>query len=188
MGRNYQRSTMPEFRTSEFEESYDAFLEGDSEEIKGGKLLAQRIRSLDPAPARCLPSTASAKEAVDLMRKHKHGAVLIVDDGELKGIFTERDVLVKCLGETSTDLKMIPITQVMTADPETLELGNGIGYALNAMHTGGYRHIPIVDDEGGWHIVSVRDIVSWVVHLFPDAILNLPPEQGLHRPELESGG
>ena len=176
-----------ELRTSEFEEAYDAFLEGDDEEVRGGALLARRIRHLEPAPAQCLVPESTVQEAVDFMRENSIGCVLVTEGSELLGIFTERDVLLKCLGD-ETDLSKMILSDVMTRSPETVSMHSGIAYALNAMHLGGYRHIPVEGDDGSWFVVSVRDITSWVVDLFPDAVLNLPPEQRVREPGKATGG
>jgi len=65
----------------------------------------------------------------------------------------------------------------MTADPESLQSGDGIAWALNLMCIGGYRHVPLTDDDGRpTGVVSVKDIVEFIVDLFPDEILNLPPD------------
>ncbi len=178
---------MAGFRKSEFEEEYDASLEGDEAEINGRALLARRIHHLEPAPAKCLEPDVTVQEAVDLMREHSFGCVLVVDDDALVGIFTERDVVLKCL-DGDADLSRMKLSEVMTASPETLSMKAGIAYALNAMHTGGFRHIPVSSKDGTWYVVSVRDIVSWVVDLFPDAVLNLPPEERVREPGKETGG
>ena len=172
---------------SEFEEEYDSFLVGDDQRITGTALLGKRIQHLEPAPAKCLAPEVTVREAVDLMREHGFGCVLVVEDKELVGIFTERDVLLKCL-DGSADLDRLTLSDVMTPSPETVSKTAGIAYALNAMHTGGYRHIPVEGEDGSWSVVSVRDIVSWVVDLFPNAVLNLPPDEELREPEKETGG
>jgi CBS domain-containing protein len=65
----------------------------------------------------------------------------------------------------------------MTPDPETLRPDHGIALALNRMTDGGYRHIPLVDAEGRpVGIVAMRDIVRFIVSMFPDAVLNVPPD------------
>jgi CBS domain-containing protein len=68
----------------------------------------------------------------------------------------------------------------MTRDPETLGPDHSIAVATNRMHLGGYRHIPIVDPKGApVGIVSVRDIVDYLIGLFPQAVLNLPPDDSI---------
>ena len=68
----------------------------------------------------------------------------------------------------------------MTRDPECLTPDDGIAYALNKMAVGGFRHIPLVDTQGSPQgIVAMRDIVEYLVDLFPQGVLNLPPSPNL---------
>jgi CBS domain-containing protein len=100
--------------------------------------------------------------------------VLVGSSGRLVGIFTERDVLTKVVFRH--DGPLTPLESVMTPNPETLEAGATINYALNMMSVGGYRHIPIVDrDHKPVGVLSVRDIVDFLVQLYPEEVLNLPP-------------
>jgi CBS domain-containing protein len=65
----------------------------------------------------------------------------------------------------------------MTEKPETLRRQHGIAQALNQMSEGGFRHVPIVDAAGRpVGIISMPDIVRFIVSLFPDAVLNVPPD------------
>jgi len=65
----------------------------------------------------------------------------------------------------------------MTPDPEVLGLADPIAYALNKMSVGGFRHIPLVDATGRpVGIVSVKDIVDYIVDFFPNDVLTVPPE------------
>jgi CBS-domain-containing membrane protein len=69
------------------------------------------------------------------------------------------------------------VARFMTPDPETLQLDDPIVWALNRMSVGGYRHVPLVDDEGRpVGILSVKDIVHYIVALFPNEVLTLPPD------------
>jgi CBS domain-containing protein len=92
------------------------------------------------------------------------------------GIFTERDVLWRVVPR-AVDLDATPVSEVMTRDPETLPADCQMAQALRTMALGGYRHIPLVDDSGRpTGLVSMRQIVESLVELFPDEILNAPPE------------
>ena len=175
-----------EDRVSEFEEEYDAFLAGDEQEVLGGALMRERVAWLQPAEAVHVPPSTTVAEAVELMNEKRIGALLVVEEGALRGIFTERDVLRKAF---DGDPKALTVGELMTPDPETVDLSDGIAYALNKMHLGGYRHIPVCDRAGGtWRMISVKDVVRWIVELFPDAILNLPPEPGIRQPNEPTGG
>ena len=68
---------------------------------------------------------------------------MVVDNGKLVGIFSERDALMKLNIDAPKFLKR-PISQFMTPDPVTLETNDKIAFALHKMNVGGYRHIPIL--------------------------------------------
>ncbi|MFI5184279.1 MAG: CBS domain-containing protein, partial [Vicinamibacteria bacterium] len=64
----------------------------------------------------------------------------------------------------------------------------GIAFALNRMIIGGFRHIPIVADEGTpLAVLSLREVVSFVVSLLPARVLNLPPEPHLAARSADGG-
>lgn len=160
---------------SEFEEEYDAVAEGDERLIRGA-LLQEPIRALNPSPPVSLPSSALVGDALRIMKEKHFGCVLVVDGGKVVGIFTERDVVHRVAG--NPEVVRQPVSAVMTQNPDVLGLEDGIAFAMNEMVVNGYRHIPIVDKKDGrpLGIISVRDIVKYIVSLFPDAVLNLPPE------------
>ncbi len=174
--------------TSEFDEAYeDDMTRRESEEQKlGEKILGASLRSLNPRPAVTMPATTPIEDAVRTMLDQKIGAVLVTKDARPIGIFTERDVLLKvALGDVAKDR---PVSEVMTSDPETLSLDDGIAFALNRMVERGYRHIPIVDDQGrALGVLSVRQVVAYMVSLMPGRVLNLPPEPDLEARSPEGG-
>jgi CBS domain-containing protein len=149
---------------------------------------AQFSTALMRRPIRALPTLkppinvargTTIREAVDAMNRGSVGCVLVVDGGSLAGVFTERDVLTKVVSR-GIDPDATPIERVMTADPECLTLDDGIAYALNKMSVGGFRHIPLVDERGRpTGVVTMRNIVDYLVHLFPSQVLNLPPSPAL---------
>lgn len=135
--------------------------------------LYQPIRRLNPRSPLCVAPSASLREAVGIMREHHTGCVLVVEAERLVGILTERDLLVKT---EMPDLDR-PVTDLMTRDPEVLRLDDPIVWALNRMSVGGYRHVPLVDDGGRpVGMASVKDVVHYIVALFPNEVLTLPPD------------
>jgi CBS domain-containing protein len=125
-------------------------------------------------PPVTVPPSATVRAAVEAMNERRVGCVLVVDGDRLVGVFTERDVLTKlALGH---GLDATQVEEVMTPDPECLTLDDGIAYALNMMSVGGFRHIPLVDaDQRPTGVVAMRNIVDYIVDLFPSEVLNLPP-------------
>ena len=143
----------------------------------GAAILHQPIRVLVTLrPAVCVGPTTSVRAAIEQMNQHSAGCVLVEEKGQLTGIFTERDVLTKVVGG-GLDLDRMTVGAVMTHNPESLSPDDRVSHALNKMSVGGFRHIPVVDDDG--HpvgVVSMRNVVDYMVDLFRTEILNLPPE------------
>lgn len=134
-----------------------------------------------------LNSGRSVHEAVDLMQKKQHGCVLIVKDGKLAGILTERDVLMKAIG-SGKDMTKMKVDEIMTPDPEAFEADDSVAFILNAMSVGGYRHVPIVDEHNKpIAVVSIRDIVTFLVEHFPEEVLNLPPRPIRRTDQIDGG-
>ena len=106
---------------------------------------------------------ATARDAIKIMRARGGGSVLIVDEEEdLLGIFTERDALTKLFQQGNESLDQ-PIVNVMTPRPTTLHMDDSIVFALHHMHVGGYRYIPLFDEEDKLaRIVSVRSMVDYL--------------------------
>jgi CBS domain-containing protein len=153
-------------------------------------IVSEDIRALGLGPAITVRSDASLFETVQTLQREHIGCVLVTDgSGKLVGIFTERDLLAK-VALRSLDWSAERVADYMTPDPETLHPEDRIAWALKLMHIGGYRHVPLTDQEGRpVGVVSIKDIVDFIVDLFPSPVLNLPPDP--HRKvwvEDESGG
>ena len=96
------------------------------------------------------------------MRGDGVDAVLVVDGDRLKGIFTERDALLKLAGRS---LAGITVRDVMTKDPVVLREDDTIAVAINKMAVGGFRHIPLVDAGRPTGIVTARDVFHRIAEI-----------------------
>jgi CBS domain-containing protein len=173
---------------SEFEDEYSESLAGEFRKLQGA-LLGDTVRLLAPSEPIRLTAEATVREAVAEMVANRRGAVLIVDaDGRLSGIFTERDVLTRVVGQ-GRDARRTVLDEVMTRDPEALTPNDRICYAVNRMNNAGYRTVPLVDaDRRPIGIVTVNDVVRWLAEIFPEAVLNLRPGDAIKRPlEIDAG-
>ena len=103
--------------------------------------------------------TATVVEAARLMKQHVIGALLVVDQSRLIGIFTERDALFRVLA-AGLDPESTRLADVMTADPQTIHPDEPFLRALRIMYRGGFRHLPVVEDGRPFGIVSVRDALD----------------------------
>ncbi|MBI4572332.1 MAG: CBS domain-containing protein [candidate division NC10 bacterium] len=134
-----------------------------------------------------VPLGTTIGQAARVMKERRIGCVLVEDGGKVVGIFTERDILTKLVG-TGYDPAKVQVDGVMTRDPETLTPEDPIAFAMQIMSVGGFRHVPLVDaDRRPVGILSVKDIVDYLVEHFPREVLNIPPEPGKHARIPEGG-
>jgi CBS domain-containing protein len=124
-------------------------------------LLRDRIERLWPKSPSTVSPESSVGDVLNKMVDERIGCVMIVDQGKLIGIFSERDALMKLNTDAPKFLKR-PISQFMTADPVTLETNDRIAYALHKMNVGGYRHVPILFDGKLAGVISIRDILRYL--------------------------
>lgn len=173
---------------SEFQDEYSESLEGEFRELEGA-LLGDTVKLLAPSEPIRLTADTSVEDAIDRMVTSHRGAVVIVDGaGRLEGIFTERDVLIRVLGQ-GRDPRRTALHEVMTRDPEALAPTDRICYAVNRMNSAGFRTIPLVDEaRRPIGIVTVNDVVKWLAEIFPEAVLNLRPGDRLKNPSQVDAG
>ena len=128
-------------------------------------------------------------EAINLFNDKDVGCVLVIEKESKKliGIFTERDVIRKII-INHVDIHKETIEKYMTKKPDALYLTNPITYALNRMTAGGYRHVPLVDENNcPVGFISIRDIVDHLADYYSNKILNLPPSSH-SRQRYQEGG
>ena len=106
-----------------------------------------------------LPGTATVREASRLMAEHGVGAVLVMAGSALEGIFTERDALNRVLAE-GRDPDTTELSDVMTANVVTLGPTAAAVDALRLMSEIGFRHLPVVENDHVYGIISLRDFIG----------------------------
>jgi CBS domain-containing protein len=103
--------------------------------------------------------SANLMEAVHAMSAGRSGSVLVLQSGSLVGIFTERDILRALAQSAKADLARISsVTQWMSQDPVTIGPDTTVAEALNQMLFGGFRHLPVMDEDAVVGMVSMRDL------------------------------
>jgi CBS domain-containing protein len=173
---------------SEFEDEYSESLDTEFRKLQGA-LLEDTVRLLAPSEPLRLTAEHSVARAIQAMVQNRRAAIVIVDDaGRLIGIFTERDVLTRVMGAGRVARDTL-LRDVMTPEPESLRPDDRICFAINRMHAGGFRSLPLVDDE---HrpigIITVNDVVRWLAEIFPEAVLNMRPGDRLKNPaQIDAG-
>ena len=105
------------------------------------------------------PPGASIREVAGLMGNQATAAMLVVEDGRLCGIVTDRDLRARCLATGHSP--ELPIASIMTADPRTLGPEHPAFEALMVMTRRGIDHLPVVDNGEIRGLVSTRDLLRW---------------------------
>jgi CBS domain-containing protein len=132
-------------------------------------------RLLPPGGPTHIGPEQTVADAVAVMRRDDVGCVLVCEGPRLLGIFTERDLMRRVLaaGKPLTT----PVSACMTPYPVTVHPKESISSAIRRMEEGGYRHLPMVDEAfRPLGVLSVKQIVHYLVEYFPATVYNLPPD------------
>ena len=103
-------------------------------------------------------------DAAKQMADRDIGAVPVIENDRLVGIFSERDLLHR-VAATGRDFDRTRLAEVMTAQPVTVDASIAVVKALEVMQDGGFRHLPVMRDGQPIGIVSMRDIPAeyWIM-------------------------
>ncbi len=124
------------------------------------KLVGVPLSEVHPHLPMTIASTATAADAVRQMQEASVGCLIVADDGAVRGILSERDLVLKTDG---VPLDAIPVSALMTADPVVLRPDDSVAVAIHKMAVGGFRHIPLVSDGRATGIVSARDLFRYIL-------------------------
>ncbi len=105
------------------------------------------------------PPETLVSKAAKLMASKNVGALMVVEDGRLVGIFTERDVVFRVVAR-GLDARTTAVSEVMSPAPHTVHPDKPFGYALLVMHENGFRHLPVVEHGKPIGIVSARSAMD----------------------------
>jgi CBS domain-containing protein len=152
--------------------------------VSRADLRSELVRVLARPQPRSISAGTPLADAFAAMREGRGEAVMICDGQRLRGILTERDVLRRVLGHDVDPGR--PVDEFMTADPDTLRPDATLLQAMQMMERGGYRNLPLVDEEGNLvGLLRQQDLLEYIAEAFPQEILNLPPRphQLMEEPE-----
>jgi CBS domain-containing protein len=122
----------------------------------------------------CIRPDTALSEAIEQMKKDEGGCAIVCNEaGDVVGIFTERDLLNKIVGQ-EIDMAA-PVSRWMSAEVETLTPDANIGDAVRVMNEKGYRNIPLVKDNQLIGSISVFDVITYLAESYPKETMNLPP-------------
>jgi CBS domain-containing protein len=113
-------------------------------------------------PVYSVSPNATVREALELMAKHNIGALLVLDDDLLVGIFSERDYARKVAlkDKSSSDAR---VSEIMTSKVITINTKHTIDQCMQIMTDKHIRHLPIVDDQKVIGLISIGDVVREMI-------------------------
>jgi CBS domain-containing protein len=108
-----------------------------------------------------VPSDATVYSAMQMMADKDVGALLVIDQGQLVGVVSERDYARKVilLGRGSKDT---PVSEIMVASPITIRPECSVDEAMRLITTRRIRHLPVVCDGKILGVISIGDLVNWI--------------------------
>jgi CBS domain-containing protein len=138
----------------------------DTFQVASESDLTRRLDEIRLSRPQSVPPSMPVRDVVAILRGDPTGAVVVVADERIVGIFTDRDVLKRVAGVPGALDE--PVSRYMTPDPIVLRNDDTMAAALNKMGDGGFRHIPMVRDGRLTSIVTVRDIMQWLLGQYFD--------------------
>jgi len=115
-----------------------------------------------PSALWSLPPTATVFEAIKLMAEKNVGSVLVMAGGKLAGVFTERDYTRKVAlhGKTS---KETLVGEILPQEVVTVSPDDTVEECMRLMTEHRVRHLPVVEATNVVGIISIGDLVNWII-------------------------
>jgi CBS domain-containing protein len=124
------------------------------------RLLGEHLAAIATGEPPTVEPTLPAAKAIARMHEVGLDCLLVVHEGRLVGIFTERDAVLKLADKR---LELYDVRDVMTRDPVVLRPDDSLAVAIHKMAVGGFRHIPVLDGERPIGVVAARDVFHHVL-------------------------
>ena len=99
----------------------------------------------------------TVRTAAEEMAEHCYGSILVCDGGKLRGIFTERDLLVRVVA-AGRDAARTRLAEVMTREPDTIGGSEPVVEAVRRMDECGYHHLPVLEEDRLLGVIRLRDV------------------------------
>ncbi|MCI5065131.1 CBS domain-containing protein [bacterium] len=136
-----------------------------------GNFLCASISVINPPAPVTVLYDSPLSDAMKLLQKNRLGCLLVVEEaGQLVGIFSERDFVLKAYGKE--EMFSEEVSSYMTKEPVTITLDDSVAFALTLMSQGGFRHLPVVDDTGTpLGMVSSKLVIDYISNTVMEELL-----------------
>ena len=105
---------------------------------------------------------AKLADAIKILSERRIGAALVLNQGRIEGILSERDI-VRVLGERGASVLEEPVSSVMTRKVVSCREKDTVSEIMETMTNGKFRHLPVVEDSRVVGLISIGDVVKWRV-------------------------
>jgi CBS domain-containing protein len=105
---------------------------------------------------------AKLADAIKILSERRIGAALVLSQGRIEGILSERDI-VRVLGERGASVLEEPVSSVMTSKVVSCREKDTVSEIMETMTNGKFRHLPVVEDDRVVGLISIGDVVKWRV-------------------------
>jgi CBS domain-containing protein len=117
-------------------------------------------------------STITVFEALRVMGEKNIGAILVIEDGVLKGILSERDYARKIVLKDKSS-KATPVSEIMENDVITVKASDNLEYCMELMSKSRIRHLPVIENDKIVGLVSIGDVVKAIIEVQKETIKHL---------------
>jgi CBS domain-containing protein len=117
-------------------------------------------------------STNTVYEALTVMSEKNIGAILIIEEGILKGVLSERDYARKIVLKAKSSKKAL-VHEIMETEVFTVKPSDNLDYCMELMSTKRVRHLPVLENDTVIGIISISDVVKAIIEIQKDTIQHL---------------
>ena len=150
------------------------------------RFINQALQELPLEEPAFVSPNSTVREALDLMRAGSRSCVLTRDGSRVTGIFTERDILTRCMA-AGFDWDRPLTTDLATPDPRSIDGTRPVGEAVAVMQQFHYRTLPVTRGGEVVGIARLGDLVTQLAEAYPEDVLNLPPRPNQVMEKQEGG-
>jgi CBS domain-containing protein len=152
----------------------------------GSILKQEKLGQFEHSPGVLVKQNTPLFDVIRKMRDIRSGCAIVLLDGKVSGVFTERDFILKVLPDQGHLSR--PVQDFMTPNPHVLTPEDSVAQAIQIINQHGHRSIPLVDSEHRFvGLISVRSIIIFLSEHFPREVCNLPPHHEFNADTPEGG-
>lgn len=112
-----------------------------------------------PGPVLSVSEHATVYEALSLLAQHDIGALVVLEEGRLAGMFSERDYARKVILQGKSSKELL-VAEVMTRRVHSVQPADTVAHCMSVMTEARIRHLPVVDGDGVVGMISIGDVVK----------------------------